>query len=152
MRAARRQNAEIVLRRKVQQTLQQTFFAWAYMQRRAKRNREVVINLQAKRVMAVYRVFFSELFRNHVQSLKAWVTKMQNQASLLEANYKQNENYVQAVDDEKQEIIEKYKYTQTEVEEQRDIISQKDQEIVIIFIFSKEKGFPLLLLYYMLIS
>jgi len=37
---------------------------------------------------------------------------------------------VQAIDEEKQELIEKYKYTQTEVEEQRDVISQKDLEIV----------------------
>lgn len=109
------------LRKHIKHLLAEILLGWKYYTVRRNRNRQVVEARSLKKSYQLFRVFVIELQRQQKLKLKGHITKIVNKNSLIEADYKNNLEQMQSIDEEKlefkQKIIELQAQLQMEHEE-----------------------------------
>eukprot|EP00825_Cyclidium_porcatum_P037042 TRINITY_DN4018_c0_g1_i1.p1 TRINITY_DN4018_c0_g1~~TRINITY_DN4018_c0_g1_i1.p1 ORF type:complete len:1241 (-),score=224.08 TRINITY_DN4018_c0_g1_i1:234-3956(-) len=77
---------------------------WRYYTVRKNRNKRVVEQQSIKKSYQMFRVFIMELQKQQKLNLKGIISKLSNKSSLIEADYKNNLEQLQSIDDEKLEL------------------------------------------------
>jgi len=76
------------------------------------------------------RHFFYELLKNSSKELRCNLAKTVAKSSLIEANYKENLDYINMIDEQKIEFSEKINALSKEMEDYKEELNEKSQENV----------------------
>lgn len=91
---------------------------------------KVLQNFIIRKNIRVCRHFFYELLKNNSKELKCNLAKTVAKSSLIEANYKENLDYINTIDEQKIEFSKKMSVISKELDNCKEELASKTQEIV----------------------
>lgn len=118
------------LRKHIKHLLAEILLGWKYYTVRRNRNRQVVEARSLKKSYQLFRVFVIELQRQQKLKLKGHITKIVNKNSLIEADYKNNLEQMQSIDEEKLEFKQKIIELQAQLQmEHEELLQEKSNTV-----------------------